>query len=104
MNIRKIPKRNKEVDEIMGGEILEYEAKTIKWEGTQEGLREGLQEGLRIGKREGLREGMRKGSRQGETRVFQLYQHLTQEGRTDELSRVAVDEKFRRKLYREFGL
>ncbi len=88
----KYAKVNKEVDEIMGGEILEYEAKTIKREGIQEGLREGMQKGIR------------KGNRQGEARAFQLYRHLTQAGRTDELSRAAVDEKFRRKLYREFGL
>ncbi len=36
--------------------------------------------------------------------IFEKYQHLTQKGRTEELSRAAVDEKFRKKLYWEFGL
>jgi len=100
----KYAKVHKEVEQIMGGRILEYEAKTIKREGIQEGIQKGMREGLRAGKQKGLREGMRKGSHQGEARAFQLYQHLAREGRTDELSRAAVDEKFRKKLYREFGL
>ena len=45
------------VKSIMGGQILEYEAKTI-W---NEGKREGKREGMREGKREGMREGRKEG-------------------------------------------
>lgn len=47
----------KGVKSVMGGKVLEYEAKAIKNEGIREGLQEGLQEGLR----EGLQEGLQKG-------------------------------------------
>jgi hypothetical protein len=61
------------VGEIMGGKVLEYEAKTIlnqgislgftrgRSEGRDEGLREGRDEGLRLGRNEGLRLGRNEG-------------------------------------------
>ena len=47
----------KEVSSIMGGKILEYEAKTI----LQNGIREGKLQGIREGKMQGIREGIREG-------------------------------------------
>ena len=41
----KYAKVRKEVTSIMGGKILEYEAKTILQRGIQEGKKVGLQEG-----------------------------------------------------------
>ena len=40
------------VKAVMGGKILEYEAKTIKREGIQEGIQEGIREGIREGRLE----------------------------------------------------
>ncbi len=41
---------------IMGGRILEYEAKTIKREGLAEGREEGREEGRKEGREEGIRD------------------------------------------------
>ena len=51
----------KGVDSVMGGQILEYEGKTIFNEGKQKGLQEGRKEG----RLEGLQEGEQKGRQKG---------------------------------------
>ena len=43
----------KEVTSVMGGKILEYEAKTILQRGIQEGRQAGMQEGRQVGIQEG---------------------------------------------------
>jgi flagellar biosynthesis/type III secretory pathway protein FliH len=53
------------VDEIMGGKVLEYEAKTILNQGISLGFTRGRSEGLREGHNEGLREGRDEGLRLG---------------------------------------
>ncbi len=37
------------VKAVMGGKVLEYEAKTIKREGIEEGIKEGIEEGIKEG-------------------------------------------------------
>lgn len=49
----KYAKVRKEVTSIMGGKILEYEAKTILQRGIQEGRLAGIQEGKKVGLQEG---------------------------------------------------
>lgn len=49
----KYAKVRKEVTSIMGGKILEYEAKTILQRGIQEGRQAGIQEGKKVGLQEG---------------------------------------------------
>lgn len=44
------------VKTVMGGKVLEYEAKTIRRAGLEEGLKEGLKEGLREGQKKGRTE------------------------------------------------
>ena len=46
----KYAKVRKEVTSVMGGKILEYEAKTILQRGIQAGLQEGRQAGLQEGR------------------------------------------------------
>lgn len=46
---------------VMGGRILDYEAKTIKNEGLREGRNEGINEGLREGRKEAARNLIRAG-------------------------------------------
>jgi hypothetical protein len=41
------------VTAVMGGKVLEHEAKTILQHGIQQGKQEGLQEGMQRGKQEG---------------------------------------------------
>jgi len=43
------------VKAVMGGKILEYEAKTIKREGIKEGIEEGIKEGIEEGIEEGIK-------------------------------------------------
>ena len=58
------------------------------------------EESQRIGMEEGIKEGIEK----GEKRVLQLCQKLLEDGRNEELIRIAEDEKLREELYREYGL
>ena len=48
----KYQKVRKGVKDAMGGQILEYEAKSIKNEGIKEGIKEGMKEGMKEGKME----------------------------------------------------
>ena len=82
----------KEVEEIMGGQILNYEAKDIR----NKALREGRAEGISIGKETGRQE--------GESLALKLIQLLIQQGRTDDVTRASIDPKVRQQLYREFHL
>ena len=48
----------KGVKAVMGGRVLEYEAKTIKNEGIKEGMEKGIEKGMEKGMEKGRREGM----------------------------------------------
>ncbi|MCD8130640.1 MAG: hypothetical protein LUE16_05090 [Lachnospiraceae bacterium] len=48
----------KEVRSVMGGKILEYEAKTLLRQGQQEGIQIGRQEGLQMGQQKGRLENL----------------------------------------------
>lgn len=62
------------------------------------------EESQRIGMEEGIKKGIKEGREEGEQRVLQLCQKLLEDGRNEELSRIAEDEKLREELYREYGL
>lgn len=66
------------VKTVMGGKILEYEAKTIK------------------------REGLERGLEQGEDRLSRLISRLIENDRTKDVVRAAQDKEFRNRLYNEF--
>lgn len=53
------------VKSVMGGKILEYEAKTILRKGIEAGREEGRQEGRQEGRKEGREEGRKKGREEG---------------------------------------
>ena len=78
----------KEVEEIMGGKILNYEAKDIR--------NSGIREGISIGKEAGRQE--------GEELLGKLVKLLLGEGRTTDIERASTDQKVRQQLYREFHL
>ena len=86
----------KEVEEIMGGQILNYEAKDIR----NKALREGRAEGISIGKEAGRQEGRQ----EGEELLGKLVKLLLGEGRTADIERASTDQKVRQQLYREFHL
>lgn len=82
----------KEVEEIMGGQILNYEAKEIR--------NSGIREGISIGKEAGRQEGIL----QGENLLGRLVNLLVEKGRIDDVTRASIDPEVRQQLYREFHL
>lgn len=76
----KYPKLRKGVEEAMGGQILEYEAKTI----------------LNRGKAEGRLE--------GENLFAKLISCLLDDGRNTDVALAAKDESVRKQFYREYGM
>lgn len=54
------------VKSVMGGRILDYEAKRIKKEGREEGRKEGRKEGRMEGLQEGKKEGLQEGKKEGQ--------------------------------------
>ena len=90
----------KEVEEIMGGQILNYEAKDIR----NSGIREGISIGKEAGRQEGISIGKETGRQEGESLALRLIQLLIQQGRTDDVTRASTDPEVRQQLYREFHL
>ena len=70
----------KEVGEIMSGEVLEYEAKTIR------------NEGIELGREE------------GEEKLAVLANRLILDGRSEDLQRAFQDRDFRKELFKEYEL
>ena len=66
-----------EVKEIMGGKILDYEAKDIRNKGIREGKQLGIVEGISIGKEAGKQEG-------GATAIEQAILTIYKKGKTPE--------------------
>ena len=90
----------KEVEEIMGGQILNYEAKDIR----NKALREGREEGISIGKEVGKQEGIAEGISKGENLLGKLVNLLVEKGRIDDVTRASADPEVRQELYKEFHL
>ena len=68
------------VKTVMGGKVLEYEAKNIRKAGLEEGLREGKREGRIEGRKEGRKEGRIEGRKEGKKEgraelLFELVQN-----------------------------
>ncbi len=68
------------VKAVMGGKILEYEAKTL------------------------LRQGIEQGCAQGEAKLSQLIAKLMENDRSQDILRVTQDKEFRKKLYEEYHI
>ena len=74
------------VKTVMGGEILEYEAKTL--------FRQGMEQGRELGRELGLK--------QGENKLSQLIAKLMENNRSQDILKATQDEEFREKLYAEY--
>ena len=85
---RKEEKVRKEVDEVMGGKVLQLESERLR----EEGMTIGEARGKAIGKAE------------GEARIRALINHLILDGRADEIQRIVNSEDACRELYRKYGL
>ena len=68
------------VKSVMGGKVLEYEAKTIK------------------------REGIREGIEQGEDKLSRLIARLVENNRSQDIIRATQDKQYRNQLYEEFHI
>ena len=79
----------KGVKSVMGGQILEYEAKTILNIGRSEGRILGIDEGRILGQDE------------ERNRINQLNQNLRKDGRLEDLFRSLDDEEFQQELLKE---
>jgi hypothetical protein len=77
-------KIKKEVTEVMGGQVLEYEAKNI----------------LNKGRKEGRNEGIPK----GENKLARLIKKLKADNRQDELDKVLDDDVARQAMYKEYEI
>ena len=86
----------KGVKSVMGGQILEYEAKTI--------LNEGRILGIDEGRILGIDEGRILGQDEERNRINQLNQNLRKDGRLEDLFRSLDDEEFQKKLLKEYNL
>lgn len=102
----------KGVKSVMGGQILEYEAKTILNEGRILGIDEGRILGINEGRILGIDEGRILGIDEGRVlgqdeernRINQLNQNLRKDGRLEDLFRSLDDEEFQKKLLKEYNL
>lgn len=90
----------KGVKSVMGGQILEYEAKTILNIGRSEGRILGIDEGRILG----IDEGRVLGQDEERNRINQLNQNLRKDGRLEDLFRSLDDEEFQKKLLKEYNL
>ena len=96
----------------MGGQILEYEAKTILNEGRILGIDEGRILGINEGRILGIDEGRILGIDEGRVlgqdeernRINQLNQNLRKDGRLEDLFRSLDDEEFQQELLKEYNL
>ena len=76
------------VKAVMGGKVLEYEAKTIKREGIKEGIQKGIQEGIQ----------------EGENKLSTLITKLIEHNRPQDIIKATQDKQYRNKLYEEYHI
>ena len=67
-------------------------------------LRSEREQAYRTGKDEGIAEGHKEGLRKGESRLAELLQILSAEGRDDDIRRAISDQIYREQLYQETGI
>ena len=84
--------RDRGVDEVMGGKVLQLESERLR------------EEGMAIGEARGEARGKAIGKAEGEARLSALINRLLLEGRSDEVQRVVTSESRRKELYVEYGL
>ena len=94
----------KEVEEIMGGKILNYEAKDIRNKALREGREEGISIGKAAGREEGISIGKAAGREEGENLMGKLMRLLVEKGRIEDVTRASTDPEVRQELYKEFHL
>jgi hypothetical protein len=93
----------KEVNEVMGGQILEYEAKNILNQGISEGISQGINLGISQGINLGISQGISQGINQGASILSDIIKKLTAENRQDEIERVLSDEKVRNEYINNYN-
>ncbi len=80
-NLSKGSKKVKEeVESIMGGKILDYEAKDILNQGIEQGISQGIEQGISQGIEQGISQGI-------EQKTLQVYQNCIKRGMSEEDAR-----------------
>jgi hypothetical protein len=80
----------KEVSEVMGGQVLEYEAKNI----LNQGISQGISQGINLGISQGIN--------QGASILSDIIKKLTAENKQDEIEKVLSDEKVRNEYINKY--
>jgi hypothetical protein len=70
--------------DVMGGKILDYEAKNILNKGISQGISQGIN--------------------QGENRLAQLINRLIADNRQEDIAKVTTDEAIRKEMYKKYGI
>jgi hypothetical protein len=89
-------KIKKEVTEVMGGQVLDYEAKNILNKGISQGISQGIIQGISQGEKQGIPK--------GENKLATLINKLIEDKRQEDISKVTTDENIRQKMYKEYGI
>jgi len=96
------------VKSVMGGMVIEHEAKKILDEGILIGRSEGRNEGISIGRSEGIAlgrsEGISIGRSEGTNEMCMLFQKLMADGRNDDMQRALSDPIARDRLIKEYAI
>lgn len=87
--------------EAIAMSIFEYDEEQHLKSEREQAYRSGKDEGIREGIAEGREEGIKEGLRKGESRLAELLQILSAEGRDDDIRRTIADPVYRDQLYRE---
>ena len=82
------------VKTVMGGKILEYEAKTL--------FRQGMEQGRELGLELGREQGLKQGEANTLAKLSQLIAKLMENDRSQDILKATQDEEFREKLYEEY--
>jgi hypothetical protein len=90
----------KEVTDVMGGKILDYEAKNILNKGISIGISQGISIGISIG----INQGISIGISQGENRLAQLINQLIADNRQEDIAKVTTDEAIRKEMYKKYRI
>ncbi len=86
----------KEVDKVMGGQVLETYA--------DKKLKQGMQQGMQQGIQQGMQQGIQQGMQQGVQLMAQLSVRLAEDGKISEISRAATDSAYMDKLLKEYKI
>ena len=73
-------------------------------QGIEQGIAQGIEQGIAQGIEQGIAQGRQDGERIGGERYSRLLLRLDEEGRLDQIVRLASDPQYREALYKQYGI